>query len=248
MSDELMTTRELQELLQVDRTTIYNMLSEGRLPGFKVGGHWRFSRQEIEAWLIEQRAEAKRVPVRPSPDALPLAHIHSVQAIFAEAMGVGSIVTRLDGQPLTQVSNSCAFCNLVLGTPQGFRRCVDSWQRLASYRKQKPRLHRCHAGLLYARARIEVEQEFVAMVFAGQIIVDRDMGAVVHRVDEVAMACGLDPAQLRNALLSVRSITAERSEQLMSLLERMGEALSGIGRERLMLLRKLRQIAEITGL
>jgi excisionase family DNA binding protein len=110
MADELMTTRELREFLRLDRTTIYAMLKEGRIPGFKVGGQWRFSRREIEAWLSEQRAEMDEMAVHPSPDALPRDYMQSIQAIFAEAMGVGSVVTRLDGQPLTQVSNPCAFC------------------------------------------------------------------------------------------------------------------------------------------
>ncbi len=49
--DDLLTTKQLRDLLQVDRITIYRMLYDGRLHGFKVGGQWRFSRQEIEAWL-----------------------------------------------------------------------------------------------------------------------------------------------------------------------------------------------------
>jgi excisionase family DNA binding protein len=52
--DDLLTTRRLQELLRVDRITIYRMLNDGRLRGFKVGGQWRFSRRKIEAWLEER--------------------------------------------------------------------------------------------------------------------------------------------------------------------------------------------------
>lgn len=248
MADELMTTRELQDLLRVDRTTIYSMLNDGRLPGFKVGGQWRFLRREIESWMREQREEESKTPVRPSPDALPLGCIQSIQSIFSEAMDVGSIITRLDGQPLTEISNSCAFCDLVLSTPEGSRRCAESWRMLAGQTERRPRLHQCHAGLLYARDRIEVEEEFVAMVFAGQIVVDGTTEAVTARVDELAAACALDPAQLLDTLPSVRSLTAQRSEMLMNLLERMGKTLSDIGRERLVLLRKLRHIAEVTSL
>jgi len=248
MADELMTTRELREFLRLDRTTIYAMLKEGRIPGFKVGGQWRFSRREIEAWLSEQRAEMDEMAVHPSPDALPRDYMQSIQAIFAEAMGVGSVVTRLDGQPLTQVSNPCAFCELVLSTPEGFRRCVGSWQALARQREPSPQLRQCHTGLLYARGQIEVEDEFVAMVFAGQIVVDEDRRPVTSGADTIAQACGLDSAQLDEAVHSVRSLTAKQSEQLMNLLGRMGEILSDIGRERLVLLRKLRHIAEVTAL
>lgn len=246
MADELMTTRELQDFLRVDRTTIYNMLNEGRLHGFKVGGQWRFSRREIEGWLREQRPEAVEPTVRPSSNVLPLNCIQSIQTIFAEAMDVGAIVTRLDGDPLTRISNSCAFCNLVLSTPQGYQRCVGSWRALASQKERKPQLRQCHAGLLYARGRIEVEDEFVAMAFAGQIVVNGDIGRITAGVNELATACEVDPAQLRETLPSVRALTTERADQLMNLLEQLGETLSDIGMERLVLLRKLRHIAEVT--
>ncbi len=72
MSNELMRTRELQEFLKVDRTTIYNMLGEGRIPGFKVGGQWRFSRQEIEEWFRRQQPEVEVTPIPPSQDVLSL--------------------------------------------------------------------------------------------------------------------------------------------------------------------------------
>lgn len=248
MADELMTTRELQDFLRLDRTTLYHMLKEGRLPAFKVGGQWRFSRQEVEAWMREQRTAAEPAAVHPSPNALPMDCIQSIQTIFAEAMDVGSVITRLDGQPLTQISNSCTFCNLILSHPEGYRRCEGSWRALAGQSERRPRLHRCHAGLLYARSRIEVEDEFVAMVFAGQIVVDGALEPVTADMADLSATCELEPAQLRDALSSLRSLSAVRSEQLISLLERMGETLSGIGRERLTLLRKLRRIAEVTAL
>ena len=248
VADELMTTRELEDFLRVDRTTIYNMLNDGRLSGFKVGGQWRFSRQEIESWMRGQREEKGITPLSPSPDAFPLDCIYSIQSIFAEAIKVGSIITRLDGQALTEISNSCAFCDLILSTPEGFQRCAKSWRALAGQIEQKPRLHQCHAGLLYARGRIEVEDEFLAMVFAGQIVVDGALETVTADVEKLATACALDPVHLRDALPSVRSFTADSSGLLMNLLERMAKTLSDIGRERLVLLRKLRHIAEVTSL
>ncbi len=248
MTDELMTTRELQDFLRVDRTTIYHLLKGGQLPGFKVGGQWRFSQRDVEAWLREQGFGVSTVSTHPSPDVLPVVYVQAIQDIFAEAMGVGSIVTRLDGKPLTRISNPCAFCNLILSTPQGFQQCVHSWRALANHAAHRLRFYRCHAGLLYARSRIEVADEFVAMVFAGQVVMDEGMEEVVSRVEEVAADSGLAPEQLRDARSSIRIVTPEEAERLMSLLERLGETLSHIGQERLALLRKLRNIAEISAL
>ena len=48
MEKRLLTAKQVQELLHVDRTTIYRMLKDGRLTGIKVGQHWRFSEQEVD--------------------------------------------------------------------------------------------------------------------------------------------------------------------------------------------------------
>jgi excisionase family DNA binding protein len=246
MVNELMTTRDLQDFLQVDRTTIYSMLSDGRLPGFRIGGQWRFSRRDIESWLEEQRAHPTPLPDRPSPDVLPTDCIQSMQHLFAEAMDVGVIVTQLDGSAMTETSNSCDFCNLVLGSAEGAARCTGSWEALARQKERQPQLHRCHAGLLYSRARIEVADEFVAMVFAGQAIMDGGLEDLTTRLDKLGKECGLNPAELKAALPSAHSLDQARAEQLMRLLGLMGQTLSSIGQDRLLLLRKLRRIAEVT--
>jgi excisionase family DNA binding protein len=251
---DLLTTKQLQEMLQVDRTTIYRMLNEGRIPGFKVGGQWRFSRDTIEAWLQERASTLGEPPaddvdgVRPTAEVLPLNCVQSMQDIFAEAMDVGSVVTRLDGQPFTQMSNSCEFCNLILSSPTGRQGCIASWRRLASQTDRRPAMHECHAGLTYARGRIEVQDEFVAMVFAGQLAMESDTAALEARVPELAARYHLDESKLRRAVASVHHTRAADVPRLGRLLQRVADTLSEVGCERLGLLHKLRRIAEITSL
>ena len=45
---------ELSEYLRIHRTTIYRMLREGKLPGFRIGSDWRFSLEAIEEWARDQ--------------------------------------------------------------------------------------------------------------------------------------------------------------------------------------------------
>jgi excisionase family DNA binding protein len=49
-SEEILTISELSTHLRVHPTTIYRLLREGRIPGFRVGSAWRFSRAAIEVW------------------------------------------------------------------------------------------------------------------------------------------------------------------------------------------------------
>ncbi|ELE1907196.1 helix-turn-helix domain-containing protein [Vibrio vulnificus] len=55
MTDQILTLKELAEYLKLAEKTAYRLASEGKLPGFKVGGSWRFKREDVEAWIEEQK-------------------------------------------------------------------------------------------------------------------------------------------------------------------------------------------------
>ncbi len=57
-ADDIFTIKELSEHLRVHPTTIYRLLRQGRLPGFRVGSNWRFNRAAIEQWERTQAAES----------------------------------------------------------------------------------------------------------------------------------------------------------------------------------------------
>ena len=39
---------------KINEKTAYRLAAEGKLPGFQVGGSWRFDRQEISNWIKRQ--------------------------------------------------------------------------------------------------------------------------------------------------------------------------------------------------
>lgn len=51
MPEQLLTLEQVAEYLNVDKFTVYRLLSEKQLPGFKVGNQWRFKKKLIENWL-----------------------------------------------------------------------------------------------------------------------------------------------------------------------------------------------------
>jgi len=51
---QILNVSELSEYLRVHKTTIYRLLREGKLPGFRIGGDWRFSVDAIERWQRDQ--------------------------------------------------------------------------------------------------------------------------------------------------------------------------------------------------
>ena len=47
-----MTVREVSEYLQMAESTVYRLAQDGKLPGRKIGGVWRFpSREALGAWV-----------------------------------------------------------------------------------------------------------------------------------------------------------------------------------------------------
>ena len=66
--EDILTINELSVLLKVHPTTIYRLLREGRLPGFRVGSAWRFSRGAIAKWEEAQLAGLTllKEPARPA--------------------------------------------------------------------------------------------------------------------------------------------------------------------------------------
>jgi len=52
----ILTVSELAEHLNVHRITIYRLLKNGDLPGFKIGRVWRFDLDEISKWMASGRS------------------------------------------------------------------------------------------------------------------------------------------------------------------------------------------------
>ena len=51
-----LTIEDVSERFGIGSTTVYRLVQGGKLPGFKVGGQWRFSEELLEAWVVEQVA------------------------------------------------------------------------------------------------------------------------------------------------------------------------------------------------
>lgn len=54
MTSEIMTIKEVAAYLKLKEKTAYRLVAEGKIPGFKVGGSWRFKRADIEEWIEEK--------------------------------------------------------------------------------------------------------------------------------------------------------------------------------------------------
>lgn len=55
MNEQIMTLKEVAVFLKLTDKTAYRLAAERKLPGFKVGGSWRFKMTDIDRWIEEQK-------------------------------------------------------------------------------------------------------------------------------------------------------------------------------------------------
>jgi excisionase family DNA binding protein len=56
---DIMTIKELAAYLKMAEKTLYRLVADGTVPGFKIGGSWRFHKADVDAWLEKQKKALK---------------------------------------------------------------------------------------------------------------------------------------------------------------------------------------------
>ena len=60
--DDILTISDVANLFKVTEKTLYGLAQKGDLPGFKVGGQWRFQRAAIDSWIQVKTQAASAEP------------------------------------------------------------------------------------------------------------------------------------------------------------------------------------------
>jgi excisionase family DNA binding protein len=164
----VLTARQVQNLLHVDRSTVYRMAEDGRLPAIKVGRQWRFPADQITALL-----ESVGLPATQSAEAAEAAtdaqSAEAVLAVAGDLLGVMMVVTDMDGRPLTPVANPCDWFADRADDPEVISACSAEWQSMADDPDFAPRFRTGVLGFQCARAFIRSGTSLVGMVLAGGI-------------------------------------------------------------------------------
>src|SRR5512133_2867572 len=166
--DEFLSTRQVIDILKVDRITIYRMQQDGRLKGIKIGQQWRFSRGEVERLLGAEPLPPK-TSQQPDPRAgVPTHCVQTVQDLFSEISQMSALMIDPDGNPLTQNTRACSFCQLIQNSPEGRSACQATWRSVAQGSQTAGEPHTCHAGLRYVSTPVGEEGLQAGMFLTGQ--------------------------------------------------------------------------------
>ena len=64
-NNRVMTITEIAEYQRVHPSTVYRLLKQRAIPGFRVGRDWRFDRESIDEWRLKSTVQEDAVGKRP---------------------------------------------------------------------------------------------------------------------------------------------------------------------------------------
>lgn len=244
---EYLTTRQVQDILKVDRITIYRMLQDGRLQGVKIGQQWRFARTEVERLLnVEVQPNAPETSLT-SDATFPTHCIQTVQNLFSSVSQLSALAIDRQGGALTRTSSPCKFCRMMCSSPSGLSTCQNTWQKIAQASASGQRGFTCHAGLQYLSAPVQDSGALAGWVLVGEIYLGQlDPVEEAERVRRLAETHNLPVGELQAAARMVPVLPDERRPQLEGWIAAAAQATESILQERAGFMQRLQRIADLT--
>jgi PAS domain S-box-containing protein len=139
--------------------------------------------------------------------------IQHIQDLFAAATGVASIITNVDGTPITRPSSFCRLCNEIIRTTgKGLANCYHSDAVIGRHHPEGPVIQPCLSGGLWdAGASIAVGGHHIANWLIGQV---RDETQSEEMMRRYAQEIGADEEELVAAFNEVPTMSRERFDDV----------------------------------
>lgn len=253
---EMLTARDVQGMLQIDRTTVYRMAGAGRLPAIKVGKQWRFPAKQFHNWFQAQMT-ATAVPINhpypqnvPTPsrelsDLLSWDWLRIIQTTFADLLGVMIVVTDIQGRPINQPTKPCGLYTAVNQQPGAVNKFIASWRGLASAVDLTPTFRPGHLGLLCARSLIAIGTELKGMVISGCIAPDK-WPPSPENINVIAGNFDMPPEQFRQHIHDVYRLDKAEKARVLATIPQIATLIAHIVDEHKQLIDRLEAIAGLT--
>jgi len=166
--------------------------------------------------------------------------IQQIQDAFAAATGVASIITDVNGKPLTKPSNFCHLCeHIIRKTAKGLANCFKSDAALGRLNSTGPIMQPCLSGGLWdGGASIKVGDTHIANWLIGQVL---DESCDMERMMAYAREIGADEDAYRAALGNVTRMSREQFTKVCNALYLIADQLS---RQALQNVQQAKQITE----
>lgn len=160
------------------------------------------------------------------PEFLDIEFLQILQDRLAEEFGIGSIITDINGLPLTKPSNFSEFCiKHTRGTEAGLKKCMlcDAYGGVKAKTLKKPIVYRCHAGLIDFASPIIMENTLVGCFLCGQVLSEKPDENKFRRI---AREIGVDEDTYIKALRNVKIYPYEKIEYTANFLYEISSKIS----------------------
>ena len=157
---------------------------------------------------------------------LDIDFFQTLQDRFAEEFGIASIITDVNGVPLTKPSNFTDFCiNHVRGCEVGLKKCqfFDAYGGCKAKINKKPIIYPCHAGLIDFASPIIMGDTQVGCFLCGQVLTEKPDE---NKFRVYAKELGIDEDKYIEALRKVKILPYERIEYIANFLYKISSKMS----------------------
>lgn len=162
-------------------------------------------------------------------DLISVDKLQEIQDSFADAHGVASTITELDGTPITKPSNHSQVCTMIRATKLGLKLCIESGEHLGleAAKIMQPIHKKClSCGFTDAAAPIVVDGQHIANWLIGQNhICDVDE----KRIREFSKEIGADEEKMATAFHQMPKISTQHFEKILEFLWLMANEISNMG-------------------
>ena len=140
----------------------------------------------------------KMIKSLPLQKFININELQAIQDSLAKTLGISSILLSSEGKPLTCFSNPTGYCQLIQSTEKGKQCCIRSFMEMSMevFKSRKPQILYCFAYGGHFVAPIVINGSHKGTMFAGQFIPEKFSDDQLSKIEKLAIAIDLDPAQL----------------------------------------------------
>ena len=175
-------------------------------------------------------------------DVVDLDLLQKIQDSFVKATGVASVITDMDGKPITQPSNFSSVCKMIRNTEKGRVNCYksDKMIGLKAGQDKKPFFVECFScGFIDAGAPIIVAGKQLGIWMIGQ----SNVGKVdIDRIRNYALEIGIDPELLLSEYSLMGNMSIQQFENVTSFLWLMAQEISNLAFSNIQLTKNLEEL------